>query len=140
MVERVLFTVRVTPNAKEARVTKTGEASFEVKVDEKALAGRANKRLLEILSNPLQRSKEENSHCKGSKIPRQDNRDHPLSLLCPIEASDRENLSELSYLVRKGPEMICGYHSSRLMCVFPSDDCCYDSDRDYPRNADDSVE
>ncbi len=46
----MLIRVRVTPNAKEVRVTKTSEASFEVKVDEKAIGGRANKRLLEILS------------------------------------------------------------------------------------------
>ena len=42
--------VRVTPNAREARVVKVGEADFEVKVDEKALDGRANRRLVEILS------------------------------------------------------------------------------------------
>ena len=46
----VLLKVRVTPNAKEARVVKLGEADFEVRVDEKAADGRANKRLLEILS------------------------------------------------------------------------------------------
>lgn len=42
--------VHVTPNAREARVTKVGEASFDVRVDEKAIGGRANKRLLEIMS------------------------------------------------------------------------------------------
>ena len=46
----MLITVHVTPNSKESRVTKVGEASFDVKVDEKAVGGRANKRLLEILS------------------------------------------------------------------------------------------
>ncbi len=46
----MLIRVRVTPNAKEVRITKTSEASFEVRVDEKAVGGRANKRLLEILS------------------------------------------------------------------------------------------
>ena len=45
--------VRVTPNAREARVVKVGEAEFEVRVDEKAIGGRANKRLLEILSEHL---------------------------------------------------------------------------------------
>ncbi len=46
----MMVRVRVTSNAKEAGVTKTGETSFEVKVDEKPVGGRANKRLLEILS------------------------------------------------------------------------------------------
>ena len=46
----MLIRVRVTSSAKEARVTKTGESSFEVRVDERAVGGRANKRLLEILS------------------------------------------------------------------------------------------
>lgn len=46
----MLIQVHVTTNSKEARVTKVGEASFDVRVDEKAVGGRANKRLLEILS------------------------------------------------------------------------------------------
>jgi uncharacterized protein len=46
----MLISVHVTPNSKESRVTKVGEASFDVKVDEKATGGRANKRLVEILS------------------------------------------------------------------------------------------
>ncbi len=46
----MLISVRVASSAKEARVTKTGENSFEVRVDAKAVSGRANKRLLEILS------------------------------------------------------------------------------------------
>ena len=46
----VLLRVRVTPNAKDARVVKLGEADYEVRVDEKAADGRANKRLVEILS------------------------------------------------------------------------------------------
>jgi len=46
----MLIRVHVTPNAKQARVVKVSEDYFEVWVDEKAIAGRANKRLLEILS------------------------------------------------------------------------------------------
>lgn len=46
----MLITVRVTSNAREPRVTKTSETSFEVRVDERAEGGRANKRLVEILS------------------------------------------------------------------------------------------
>jgi uncharacterized protein len=47
---RMLIRVRVTSNAKEAHVVKVGDDSFEVRVDERAVNGRANKRLLEILS------------------------------------------------------------------------------------------
>ncbi len=46
----MLIRIHVTPNAREIRVVKVGEDSFEVKVDERAVGGRANKRLLEILS------------------------------------------------------------------------------------------
>jgi uncharacterized protein len=46
----MLIQVRVTPNARKVRVIKVGETSFEVKVDEKATDGRANKKLLEIMS------------------------------------------------------------------------------------------
>jgi uncharacterized protein len=47
----MLVKIRVTPSAKEARVVKIDEDSFEVRVDERAVGGRANKRLLEILSD-----------------------------------------------------------------------------------------
>ena len=47
----MLIRVHVTSNAKEARVVKVGDDSFEVRVDERAVNGRANKRLLEILSS-----------------------------------------------------------------------------------------
>ena len=50
MTQDVFIRVHVTANAKEVRVVKVGEADFEVKVDEKALDGRANRRLVEILS------------------------------------------------------------------------------------------
>ena len=49
----MLIIVHVTPNAKRAHVLKVNEAHFEVKVDEKATGGRANKRLVEILSEHL---------------------------------------------------------------------------------------
>jgi uncharacterized protein YggU (UPF0235/DUF167 family) len=44
------ISVRVTTNAREASVLKVGEANFEVRVDERAIGGLANKRLLELLS------------------------------------------------------------------------------------------
>ena len=49
-IEGMLIKVHVIPNAKEARVTKLSETDFDVKVDEKAEGGRANKRLVEIMS------------------------------------------------------------------------------------------
>ena len=63
----MLMKVRVTPNAKEARVTKTGEDSFEVRVDEKAVDGRANKRLREILAEHFNVSKSKIFLVKGAK-------------------------------------------------------------------------
>ncbi len=49
--------VYVTPNAREARVVKVSGDYFEVRVDEKAVDGRANKRLLEILAEHFNISK-----------------------------------------------------------------------------------
>ena len=58
----VLVRVRVTPNAKRAMVVRVAEASFEVKVD-----ARANKRLLEILSEHLEIPKSRISLVKGAR-------------------------------------------------------------------------
>jgi uncharacterized protein len=63
----VLITVHVTPNSKESRVTKVGEASFEVKVDEKAVGGRANKRLIEILSEHFRVPRSSVSIVRGAR-------------------------------------------------------------------------
>jgi uncharacterized protein len=63
----VLIRVHVTPNAREPRVVKLGEADFEVKVDEKATGGRANKRLLVILSEHLEVPKSRILIVKGAK-------------------------------------------------------------------------
>jgi uncharacterized protein YggU (UPF0235/DUF167 family) len=38
----------VAPNVREASVVRVGEEYFEVRVDERAVGGRANKRPLEI--------------------------------------------------------------------------------------------
>ena len=46
----MLVQVRVTTNAKTSSVTETGENALEVRVDERAVDGRANKRLLKILA------------------------------------------------------------------------------------------
>ncbi len=45
--------VRVVPNARRASVVKIDDKTFEVKVDERAERGRANRRLLEIMSEYL---------------------------------------------------------------------------------------
>lgn len=63
----MLIRVRVTSNAKEARLTRTSETSFEVKVDEKAVGGRANKRLLEILSKHFNVPKSRITIVRGAK-------------------------------------------------------------------------
>ena len=63
----MLISVHVTPNSKESRVTKVGEASFDVKVDEKATGGRANKRLVEILSEHFGVPKSKISIVRGAK-------------------------------------------------------------------------
>jgi uncharacterized protein len=48
-------------------VTKIGDVSFEVKVDERAQRGRANKRLQEILSEYFNVSKSKISIVSGAK-------------------------------------------------------------------------
>ncbi len=47
----MMVKVRVSANAKESRVVEVGDGSLEVKVDAKAVDGKANKRLIEILSD-----------------------------------------------------------------------------------------
>jgi uncharacterized protein (TIGR00251 family) len=63
----MLVRVHVTPNAREALVTRVDEASFEVRVDEKATGGRANKRLVEILSEHFKVPKSRISIVNGAK-------------------------------------------------------------------------
>ncbi|VVB76615.1 putative ACR, YggU family [uncultured archaeon] len=45
------ISVTVVPNAKVASVAKTGNASYKVKVNARAVEGRANERLVEILAD-----------------------------------------------------------------------------------------
>ena len=63
----MLIRVYVTPNAKQARVVKVSEDYFEVRVDERAAGGRANKRLLEILAEHFKVKKSRISIVKGTK-------------------------------------------------------------------------
>ena len=59
--------VRVTPNAREASVVKVDEGDYEAKVDEKAIGGRANARLLQLLSEKLDVPKSRISIVKGAR-------------------------------------------------------------------------
>lgn len=63
----MLIRVYVTPNAKRASVVKISEDYFEVRVDERAVDGRANKRLLEILAEHLRIPKSKITILKGTK-------------------------------------------------------------------------
>ena len=63
----MLIRVYVTPNAREARVVKVSNDYFEVRVDEMAVGGRANKRLLEILAEHFKVQKSRISILKGTK-------------------------------------------------------------------------
>ncbi len=63
----MLIRVYVTSNAKEARVVRVSEDYFEVRVDERAVGGRANKRLLEILVEHFEVPKSRITILKGTK-------------------------------------------------------------------------
>jgi uncharacterized protein len=63
----MLIRVHVTANAREPQVTKVGDAYFEVKVDEKAIRGRANRRLVEILAGHFRVPKSGISIVSGAK-------------------------------------------------------------------------
>lgn len=64
------ITVRVKPNAKRERVEKVGECDFLVRVRAPARGGRANARLVELLSGYLSLPKTSISIIRGhaSKI------------------------------------------------------------------------
>jgi len=63
----MLIKVYVTANAKQARVVKITEDYFEIWVDERAVDGRANKRLLEILAEHFDIPKSRITILKGTK-------------------------------------------------------------------------
>jgi uncharacterized protein (TIGR00251 family) len=63
----MLISVYVTPNAREAGVVKVSEDYYEVRVDERAVGGRANKRLLEILAEHFKVPKSRITILKGTK-------------------------------------------------------------------------
>ncbi len=57
----------MTANSRHASVEQVGEGVLEVKVDEKAIDGRANKRLVEILSEHFHVSKSQVTIVRGAK-------------------------------------------------------------------------
>jgi uncharacterized protein len=63
----MLIQVYVTPNAREARLVRFSEDRFEVRVDERAIGGRANKRLVEILAEHFKISRSRITILKGTK-------------------------------------------------------------------------
>ncbi len=63
----MLIKVYVTANAKQARVVKITEDYFEIWVDERAVDGRANKRVLEILAEHFNIPKSRITIVKGTK-------------------------------------------------------------------------
>ncbi len=63
----MIVKVHVTPNAREAGIEKVSDTVFEVRVDEKAAEGRANKRLIAILSDYFSVRKSKIAIVKGVK-------------------------------------------------------------------------
>ena len=57
----------MTPNAKQERVVKVSEYYYEVRVDERAVDGGANKRLLEILAEHFKIPKSRISIVRGTR-------------------------------------------------------------------------
>ena len=56
----------MTANAKQASVARVGKSSYEVRVDERAEQGKANRRLIEILSDHFKISKSKIKIIRGA--------------------------------------------------------------------------
>ncbi|MGA2874366.1 MAG: DUF167 domain-containing protein [Nitrososphaerales archaeon] len=67
IIKGMLIRVSVTSNSKKASVTKISETELEVRVDEAAVQGRANKRLVEILSTHFNVPKSKIRIVRGAK-------------------------------------------------------------------------
>ena len=63
----MLINVHVSTNAKQAQLTKIDNDSYEVRIDERAIEGRANNRLLEILSKHFGVPKSRITIIRGAK-------------------------------------------------------------------------
>ena len=93
---RMLIRVHATPNAREVSVTKVDESLFEVRVDERAINGRANKRLLEIMAKYLGVPKSKVFIVRGAKT-----RDKIIEVLEPDE---KQGVREGSLMKSKARE------------------------------------
>lgn len=76
----------MTPNAKEASVINVSENYFEVRVDERAVDGRANKRLIEILAEHFKVRRSKISILKGT---RSRNKIVQVNLECSADSPSR---------------------------------------------------
>jgi uncharacterized protein (TIGR00251 family) len=63
----MLIRVFVTPNAKQARVVRVSHDYLQAWVDERAVGGRANKRLVEILAEHFKVQKSRIAIVRGTK-------------------------------------------------------------------------
>jgi uncharacterized protein (TIGR00251 family) len=63
----MLIRVFVTTNAKQPRLVRVSEDYLEARVDERAMGGRANKRLVEILAEHFNIPKSRVSIIRGTK-------------------------------------------------------------------------
>ena len=63
----MLLKVHVIPNSRQASVTTTSENALDVRVDQTAMEGRANMRLLEILSEYYKTPKSSITIVRGAK-------------------------------------------------------------------------
>jgi len=64
---QMIINVYVTPNSNKPSVSRIDEKNYEVKVDERAEAGRANGRLIDILSEYFGVTKSSTSVVRGSR-------------------------------------------------------------------------
>ena len=63
----MLVKVHVIPNSRQSSVMTTGENALDVRMDQPAVDGRANKRLLEILSEYYKTPKSSITIVRGAK-------------------------------------------------------------------------
>ncbi len=67
----------MTPNVRDDSMVRVSQENFEVRVDERAVGGRANRRLLEILAEHFKIPKIKNHHPKRNKNKKQNNPSDP---------------------------------------------------------------
>jgi uncharacterized protein (TIGR00251 family) len=63
----MILSIRVVPNSKKLEIIKLSENNYKIKLDERALEGKANLRLIEVISNYLNVKKSSIKIIKGNK-------------------------------------------------------------------------